>query len=372
MFQAATDDHVDQSAVSVEFSCHICGGTETNRVCSSGEVQAHIEFLRRFHRRRLRNPTESALKDRVNFTQKYITHIEACRRCGLVCRTPRPPVDAITGAYSEDRYGREHLESEFCLQRQWAESNARALKARLPDAGSVAPRVVEVGSFVGGFLAAGLERGWRMIGVDPGKEVTSFCRERGWDVCCGTLIEAPIGHRTVDAVAIWNTFDQLPNPDGTLSAARQMLTDQGILVIRVPNGACFRRFMEGWNTQADGPLKHVVMAAMAWNNLLGFPYLYGYTVKTLDQLLARHGFARVEVCPDTMMTVANDASTTWARWEEKLVKWACIAAARFEQFQEASDYQLAPWLDLYYRVAQTVPDTTLSVSRMPEAASIPG
>jgi hypothetical protein len=370
MSQATAEDRLEPSSVSVEFFCHICGSVETDRICSASEVAAHIKFLRRFHRSRLRHPTESALQDRVNFTQEYITHVESCRRCGLVCRAPRPPADAITGTYSEDRYGREHLESEFRLQREWAETKVMSLQARLPDVGSRAPLVVEVGSFVGGFLAAGLDRDWKMMGIDPGKEVTSFCLDRGWDVFCGTLIEASIGRRTVDAVAIWNTFDQLPHPDATLSASREILREQGILVIRVPNGACFRRLMD-WHRQAAEPLKSWVMGAMAWNNLLGFPYVYGYTVRTLDQLLARHGFARIEVVPDTLMPLADDSSTTWARWEERVMKWTCTVAARVEQVRGVSDYQFAPWLDVYYRVAQSVPDTALSVARVPEATGIP-
>ncbi len=371
MSQATVSDHLDQSTVSVGFSCPICGGTETDRICSSSEVEAQIEFLRRFHRRRLRHPTDSALQDRVKFTQEYITHIEACRRCGLVGRTPRPPAEAITHAYSDDRYGREHLEAEFRLQREWAESKVGALQARLPDGGSRTPPVVEVGSFVGGFIAAGSERGWRMVGVDPGKEVTSFCLDRGLNVFCGTLTEAPIERRTVDAVAIWNTFDQLPNPDATLSAARHILTDRGILVIRVPNGACFRRLID-WVAQAQEPVRSWVLAAMAWNNLLGFPYVYGYTVSTLDQLLARHGFARWDVQVDTLMTLTDEASTAWARWEERLMKYACMAVARVGQIRGISDYQFSPWLDVYYRVAQSVPATPLRVTPVPDALGITG
>ena len=331
------------------------------QVCSSGEVEAQIRFLREFHRRRLRNPTASDLQDRVEFTQEYVTDIVACRGCGLLCRSPRPPAGAITGAYSEDRYGHEHLSSEFELQRQWSQSKVRSLASRLQSRSSVQPLVVEVGCFVGGFLAAGGERGWRMSGVDPGKEVAAFCRDQGFEVFCGTLIEAPIEPGTIDAVAIWNTFDQLPNPDSTLAAARQILHEHGLLVVRVPNGSCFRRLV-AWQKRLAAPLKNGVGAALAWNNLLGFPYVYGYTLRTMDELLARHGFARLATCPDTLMTLANRESTQWAHWEERLVKWGCLTMAHVEQAWDESEYHLAPWLDIYYRVSQTVPDTALTVA----------
>lgn len=79
-----------------------------------------------------------------------------------------------------------------------------------------------------------------MLGVDPGAEVHAFCRKQGLQVFQGTLVEAPLEERSVDCVAIWNTFDQLPAPEPTLAAACRLLHRSGMLVMRVPNGECFR------------------------------------------------------------------------------------------------------------------------------------
>jgi hypothetical protein len=367
--QASACAGMEETSVSIDFSCHICGGSDTDLLCTSSEVEEQIEVLRHFHRRRLRHPTESALKDRVNFTQDYRTDIAACRGCGLVCRAPRPSAATITGAYSEDRYGDEHLCAEFELQRRWANSKVESLEPYLREGSGGPPLIVEVGSFVGGFLAAGRERGWRMMGIDPGKEVTAFCRKRGLDVWRGTLIEAPIAAGAVDAVAIWNTFDQLPNPDSTLAAARHMLRRRGILVIRIPNGASFRRLL-AWRKQATEPMKGWLTAALAWNNLLGFPYVYGYTLRTTDQLLARHGFARIGARADTLMTLSNEESTIWAQWEEALLKRAYLTAACAVQAWHKDNDHFAPWLDIYYQAVDRVPDTTLAVARTSPAPGI--
>ncbi len=354
--------HSEQATVPQKPFCHICGGSTTNQICSSSDVEGHVRFLRHFHRRRRRESAGRDLSDRAEFTQAYITAIGACRGCGLIYRHPRPTAESVTGTYSQDRYGREHLRSEFTLLRQWALSKIPSLASRLHVRPERTPRVIEVGSFVGGFLAAGHAQGWDMLGVDPGQEVTAFCREQGLHVFCGTLVEAPVPPQTVDAVTIWNTFDQLPHPDATLASARSMLHPRGILVIRVPNGACFHR-MVSWQKRLPGPLKDWLSTALAWNNLLGFPYLYGYTVRTLDELLSRYGFARIAACPDTLMTLANHDYTLRAAWEERVVKWTCRAASGFEALRNVSEYHLAPWLDIYYRVTPAVPDTTLAVSR---------
>src|SRR5207237_1935422 len=102
-------------------------------------------------------------------------------------------------------------------------------------------KILEVGSFVGGFLAAGREYGWQMLGVDPGEEVDAFCKERGLQVLPETLAEVQLEKDSIDCVAIWNTFDQLPDPAPTVTAARRLLGTGGVLALRTPSGEGFRR-----------------------------------------------------------------------------------------------------------------------------------
>lgn len=355
-----TADRQERSEPSVEPACILCGRLEHDTICSIEEMRAHLRFLERFHARRQRQ-READTADRTDFTQDYLTAIVSCKTCGLLYRNPRPPAKAVTAAYVDDQYGSEHLESEFALQRTWASAKLDDVAARMTPRSSAAPLVVEVGSFVGGFLAAGRDRGWQMLGIDPGKEVTAFCRQKGLSVHCGTLVEAPIETGSVDTVAIWNTFDQLPNPDTTLAASRRILHEKGLLVIRIPNGRCFANAV-AWRERLPRPLRNAVALSLAWNNLLGFPYVYGYTLRTLDELLSRHGFTRQDVVPDTLIQITNRESTRWAQWEEFFVKRFNRWISKMECLSNGTGGETAAWLDVYYRVASTVPDTTITVS----------
>ena len=78
-----------------------------------------------------------------------------------------------------------------------------------------------------------------MVGVDPGHDVAAFCRERGLPIFEGTVEEARFTPASFDAVVVWNTFDQLPDPRPLLEQAVLLLRNGGVLVLRVPNGACF-------------------------------------------------------------------------------------------------------------------------------------
>src|SRR5205823_4507178 len=111
--------------------------------------------------------------------------------------------------------------------------------------------------------------------------------------------DATLEAGSVECVAIWNTFDQLPEPEPTLAAARRLLRPNGLLAVRIPNGRCFRT-LTAWERRLGSPLRGWLHAAMAWNNLMAFPYLYGYSLRTLDRLLARYGFTRTTAQPDTL------------------------------------------------------------------------
>jgi SAM-dependent methyltransferase len=300
-----------------------------------------------FYRRRWRAHNAETAADRLSFTQDYTTDIVRCADCGLVYRNPRPRTDAITQAYRRDRYDDAYLRSEFANQRAWARRKLPELARHLRPLPGRRPRVLEVGSFVGGLLAEGRERGWEMFGVDPGDEVTAFCRAKGLPVFHGTLEQADLQRDSFDAVVVWNTFDQLPDPHPTLEAAVRLLRDGGTLAIRIPNGACFSWAMGMLPHLARG-LRAGLYTALAWNNLLTFPYVYGYTREAITALAAAYGFRRRACLPDTLMPPPRDHVKRWARLEARGYAWLFRAgwqAAASERFA------CAPWLNLYFERA---------------------
>jgi SAM-dependent methyltransferase len=337
----------------IAVQCAVCGNHTFAVICPATEVRDHVEYVRRFHRRRLRpsrdgEPPRDTLADRADFTREYVTDIVSCTDCGLVSRNPRPAAPVITNAHIRDHYGSARLAALFEAQLQLYRPKARFLRRWLPAGEEV--RVVEVGSSVGGFLAAGQEYGWHMVGVDPGAEVSGFCRRRGLPVFQGTLTELPLEESSVDCISIWHTFDQLPNPDPTLTTACRLLRPGGVLAVRVPNGECFRLAVARMH-KLPRPLAGWLRAALAWNNLLAFPYLHGYSLRTLDWLLLHYGFTRVAAQPDTLPRLADARTKRWAAQEERALKLLCSLTARLAAPRPTSPVQIAPWFDVYYRQA---------------------
>ncbi len=329
----------------VETRCTVCGAAEHRTIAAASDLAAQRRYLVEFHRRRLRTRSDRALEDRADFTQNYVTNVVACRACGLVFRDPRPPAEEIARAYASDTYGEQRLRALFDSQLELFRPKARNLRRWLsrPD-----PVLVEIGSFVGGFLAASRELGWDAHGIDPGSEVAAFCEARGLSVLRESVEDLSFPEGAADCVAIWNTFDQLVDPHPTLRSARRCLRAGGLLVVRVPNGRCFESCMS-LLARVGPALRSVLLAAMAWNNLVTFPYLHGYSVDTLDRLMAGYGFVRVHAEGDVLTRLADDETKTWAAWEERILKALWTLANRLDP---SSIAERAPWLDVYYRIAK--------------------
>ncbi len=329
----------------VEPPCTVCGAGEHRTIAPAADLDAQRRYLVEFHRRRLRTRSARALEDRADFTQNYTTNVVACRACGLVFRDPRPSAEEIAQAYASDTYGEERLRALFDSQLELFRPKARNLRRWIarPD-----PVLVEIGSFVGGFLAASRELGWDAHGIDPGSEVAAFCEARGLSVLRESVEDLSFPQGAADCVAIWNTFDQLVDPHPTLRSARRCLRRDGVLVVRVPNGRCFESCMT-LLPRLPAPIRHVLLAAMAWNNLVTFPYLHGYSIDTLDRLMAEYGFARVHAEGDVLTRLADEQTKSWAAWEERILKALWTMANRFHPSSIAAR---APWLDVYYRIGR--------------------
>jgi len=177
--------------------------------------------------------------------------------------------------------------------------------------------------------------------VDVNACANAFTRSLGFQVHDSTLEDLPDDH-PVDVVAIWNCLDQLPDPVATLRAARRRLNRGGMVAVRVPNGACYA---------AMRPLLDTALAPMArqWlaqNNLLGFPYRYGFTASSLERVLARLGFRVEHVVGDVLVPIGDEWTRRWARVEERVVKRLGMLAARVP----VGERVLAPWVETYARL----------------------
>jgi SAM-dependent methyltransferase len=295
-------------------------------IADDAAMHAQVEALWGFHQRRLKSNTPvSRLRDRVAFSQHPPFRLVACRECGLVYRNPVERGFELNATYARDAQPDDLLQSLHAVQRPAYDAQARRLASKVPSGASV----LEVGSYVGAFLAAARDAGLHATGVDINEPVNRFTRHLGFEVYDGEL--KAVGRR-FDAIAIWNTFDQLADPRATLHAALDRLQPGGVLALRVPNGAFFRH----WNGRRPRRFSN---ALLAHNNLLTFPYRWGFSSHSLAKLLEAVGFQPRDFVGDVLVPVADEWTRGWARLEE----WALKLAMR----NVLTDPSVAPWIEVY-------------------------
>jgi SAM-dependent methyltransferase len=317
----------------------VCGHTDAEVVAEQEDLRREVEWLWEYQSRRLRPETPTRrLMDRVAFSQHPPLRLVRCRDCGLVYRNPVERARELDSIYSDGSPSRDTMFSLHDTQRAAYHTQARRLREILGPGRSV----LEVGSYVGAFLNAARDEGLRAEGVDVNTATNDFTRALRFTVHDGELRDMPCD-RSFDAIAIWNTFDQFADPRGALADAVQRLNASGRFALRVPNGACYAT----WRSRIDAPNRFeraVARTILAQNNLLTFPYRWGFTVASLGRLLCDSGLTVERVYGDVLVPIGDEWTRPWARAEERLAKAAMRVAV-------ARNPERAPWIELYGRRA---------------------
>jgi 2-polyprenyl-3-methyl-5-hydroxy-6-metoxy-1,4-benzoquinol methylase len=325
-------------SVSYELArCAVCGSADAREVVPAEAMRAEVEALWAFHTRRLHPDIPAVhLMDRVAFSQHAPLRLVRCIECGLVYRNPVERATELAEIYEDTNPTTEVMRALHATQRAAYAAQAARLTAAFGRRGTG----VEVGSYVGAFLAAARDAGWQFAGVDVNACTNAFTRSLGFQVHDGPIESLDDGRRA-DVVAIWNCLDQLADPASAIRAARTHLSPGGMLALRVPNGACYAAMRPLLATR----LAPVAREWLAQNNLLGFPYRFGFTPGSATRLVERLGFRVERVVGDVLVPIADRWTRRWAALEERVVKRVVGVAARLARGERT----LAPWIEVYAR-----------------------
>jgi SAM-dependent methyltransferase len=159
-------------------------------------------------------------------------HAHACLDCALIQVPNRVPVE----------YFRHYLyvpSAADGLRRHFA-----ALADRLADGAYVPARgyLVDVGCNEGVLLVACAERGLRVVGVDPARNLIERVRAAGIEVVGEYFgVEVARGlrarHGRASAITTTNTFNHVDDLHGFVRGVRDLLAEDGVFLVEVPHAA---------------------------------------------------------------------------------------------------------------------------------------
>jgi SAM-dependent methyltransferase len=280
--------------------CPLCDEPPPFTFRTRDEIAAELAMRDAFFARRLdRRRSRDELRDVTSMLLGTPADVLRCAACGILIRDGAPDDDA----FRDDRYERAVLESLHVV-------HAAAFHEKEPDYRSLlrsGARVLEVGSYAGGFLSISRRWGWNATGVDIGGDTSRFSRALGFNVRSDRLEECGFESDSFDGVFIWNCFEQLSAPRIALAEAHRILRRFGILVIRVPDADFYagRRMTP-----------RTSLAALAYNGLLGWPHQFGFGAAALRRFAAEHRFTEQRLLRAPAIRPLRNALRAWAQDEE--------------------------------------------------------
>lgn len=211
--------------------------------------------------------------------------IVACPGCGLTYARQVMEESADAARYQASELDIEAMRLR-CSGPYLELENARAryYLDRLAAHGGAGGALLDIGCGTGTTLVEAQGRGWRVLGLEPGRAAAAVARERLGAAGHDRVIEGyfpddlPAGERSFDAITILDVLEHFVDPIGFLRVIRRHLAPEGRLFVQVPN----------WDSllvQLEGTASSVICTGH-WSH---------FTPATLPAVLARAGYRCLHV-----------------------------------------------------------------------------
>ena len=206
-----------------------------------------------------------------------------CGSCGLGYTSPRLIGDRIHEIYGDEYwnsdsakdYGYSSYEEDVSGYLRTFE-----LRADLISPHKASGRLLEVGSAAGFFLSVMDKRGYEVHGLEISTEIAESSRKRfGLENIRSCLLEdAGYDPGTFDLVTMWDVVEHMADPIVELRRLRDLLVDDGVLVLQTQDVSSFTRKLLG----------------RRWHHFKQLEHIYHFNPPTIEILLQRSGFEVVK------------------------------------------------------------------------------
>ena len=163
-----------------------------------------------------------------------------CNKCGFIHVIPLPSAKELESYYRDTFYSdykpdymQQHKRDlkwrtlQFEERRLLFEKNLNI---------NTKPRILDIGSGPGFFLKYFKDRGWDVLGLEPGKAAVDFSRNMGVEVVQDTIENVrKLNLGTFNVIHSNQTFEHILNPTQALIDLKNLLKTESILFLSVAN-----------------------------------------------------------------------------------------------------------------------------------------
>jgi 2-polyprenyl-3-methyl-5-hydroxy-6-metoxy-1,4-benzoquinol methylase len=167
-------------------------------------------------------------------------------------------------------------------------------------------KLLDVGCGYGFFLVEAKQNNWEVFGTDLSEVAVEYVRNHHKipQVFCTDLSDKTLSAQKFDVINMTNVLEHVPSPTEILNNCHKLLSNKGLLLIRVPN-------MNFYNI-----VKRIVfiLKAVGVKNggeltYLASPpplHLIGFTPKTLEQYFKKTDLTTIEIKPSKLSSLSQE------------------------------------------------------------------
>ncbi|MGZ3932429.1 MAG: class I SAM-dependent methyltransferase [Bacteroidia bacterium] len=211
-------------------------------------------------------------------------NIVSCQDCGFKFTNPRPDDDQIGRYYKSESYVSHSNTKKGIINKIYHIVRSYTLKKKLSLIGSYVSRgtIIDYGCGTGMFLKVCKDAGWKTLGYEPDPDARKMAAEQGLAILDSKRkLEAELKGSKADAITLWHVMEHVADVEETLRFFKTNLSEQGVLIIAVPNHTSFdaQYYKEFW-AGYDVPR-----------------HLYHFSPDSIKRLLGNAGFKLTETKP---------------------------------------------------------------------------
>ncbi|SMC39184.1 class I SAM-dependent methyltransferase [Cellulophaga tyrosinoxydans] len=109
-------------------------------------------------------------------------------------------------------------------------------KLKIVQKHSSGKKLLDVGAGTGDFLVVAKENGWSVHGVEPNSKANAKASEKGLEL--KTTLE-DFANQKFDVITLWHVLEHMPNLTDQVTRLSNLLSEDGIIIIAVPNFKSF-------------------------------------------------------------------------------------------------------------------------------------
>lgn len=220
-------------------------------------------------------------EDYLVSNQKF--SIQQCQKCSFRLTNPRPDEQSIGAYYKSDQYVSHNDKSGGLINTAYRLVRNYTLRSKLDlinELHGKPGKILDVGCGTGAFLETCRMGGWQVTGMEPDPDARAIAIEK-LKAEIKPSLNALSGSQPFDIISLWHVLEHIPNLNESIQALHQLLTEQGTLLIAVPNSDSYdaQYFKQYWAAY-DVPR-----------------HLHHFTPSTIELLFNKHGFTLVKQMP---------------------------------------------------------------------------